>query len=82
MSILDEKMNAIIRSRQLLRSLLDRSATPKVPLVIREEAKSVLRHFPFSTDVYVSPDQPTKAELEAMKVLAKRCLLYKFEHEK
>ena len=46
MTLPDERYRALQRAEQLLEDLLDRSKTPGVPRWIREQARSVLRHFP------------------------------------
>jgi hypothetical protein len=46
MTLPDERYRAIIWARDLCRELLDPKQTPKVPKSIRQQAYSVLRHFP------------------------------------
>ena len=56
MSLFDEKVRAVKRARELMRSLLDPKKTPKVPKSIREEAYWTLKHFPADFDVTIRPD--------------------------
>ena len=51
MTIPHERTIAIHNTREFLRRLLDRSATPRVPKHIRQEAYWCLRHFPTSLDM-------------------------------
>lgn len=46
MTLPHERYYALRNARQFLLSLLDRSATPRVPLDIRRQARWVLKHFP------------------------------------
>ena len=41
-----ERFNSINFTREFLRSLLDPKLTPRVPLYIRQQASSMLRHYP------------------------------------
>lgn len=51
MTLNTERFRAINKARDLLRDLLDRSKTPRVPLAIRKEAYWVLKHFPWKMDI-------------------------------
>ena len=46
MTLPNERRNSINRARDFLRDLLDPKKTPRVPRSIRQEARSVLKHFP------------------------------------
>lgn len=51
MTLPDERMRAVHNTREFLRSLLDRKATPKVPQAVREQAYWCLRHYPANYDM-------------------------------
>lgn len=51
MTLPDERYRALINTRDFMRSLLDRLATPRVPLVIRRQARSCLKHYPWESDL-------------------------------
>jgi hypothetical protein len=51
MTLPHERSIALYNTREFLRRLLDRSATPKVPKHIRTEAYWALRHFPSDFDI-------------------------------
>lgn len=46
-----ERSNSLVRTREFLRRLLDRTLTPRVPKAIREQAYWCLRHFPADFDI-------------------------------
>ena len=46
MTLPDERYRALQQAEQFLEDLLDRAKTPGVPRKIREQARSVLRHYP------------------------------------
>lgn len=46
MTLPDERYRAIIWAKNLCEELLDPKKTPRVPKEIRQQAYSVLRHFP------------------------------------
>ena len=50
MSLPDEQAKAMVAARQFLVALCIPQKTPKVPKVIREEARCRLKHFPLSWD--------------------------------
>lgn len=46
MTVPVERTNAVINTETFLIDLLDPHKTPRVPSVIRERARSLLRHYP------------------------------------
>ncbi len=46
MTLPAERLNAIIKTREFLLSLLDPKKTPRVPKAVRKDAYYCLRHFP------------------------------------
>ena len=54
MTIPYERSIALHNTREFLRSLLDRSKTPKIPKAIREQAYWCLRHFPADFEVNIA----------------------------
>ena len=51
MTLPDERFRAVKYAREFLRDLLDPKKTPRVPRAIRLRALSVLRHYPWETDM-------------------------------
>ena len=47
MSLPDEKLRAMISSRQFLFDLLDPKKTPRVPKAVRKTAHRLCKHWPF-----------------------------------
>jgi hypothetical protein len=46
MTLPDERYNAIRSAKLLCEDLLDSTKTPRVPKLVRQRARQVLRHFP------------------------------------
>jgi len=51
MTLPDERYRAVLWAGRFLQSLCYSSETPRVPLKIRQEARSILRHFPGEWDM-------------------------------
>ena len=46
-----ERTRALIRTRELLKSLQDPGDTPRVPRWLRDEARVLLRHYPEDSSI-------------------------------
>lgn len=46
-----ERLNALLRTRDFLRDLLDPKKTPRVPRRIRLAARSCLKHYPHEFEI-------------------------------
>lgn len=46
MTLPDERYRAVLYAEQFLKDLLDPKKTPRVPKSIRQQAYSILRHYP------------------------------------
>lgn len=51
MSLPDEKIRAMISSRQFLFDLLDPKKTPRVPKAVRLQARRLCKHWPFPFEI-------------------------------
>lgn len=51
MTLPDERYRALQWARKFLYDLLDRSKTKRVPLEIRRQARSVVKHYPFEHEL-------------------------------
>lgn len=73
MTLPEERINAVRNTRRFLVSLLVPSETPRVPKAIREQARRLLKHYPWEGDigevlaetqyflgVEIDPKNPTK----------------------
>lgn len=47
----DERLRALKQGRKLLEELCDPGKTPRVPSIIRDRARSILRHYPYDIDL-------------------------------
>ena len=51
MTLPDERYRALKQSRKLLEELCDPGKTPRVPSIIRDRARTILRHYPMDMHV-------------------------------
>lgn len=51
MTLPDERYRAVRMARQFLQELLDSKKTPGVPKIVRQQANSILRHYPSDWDM-------------------------------
>jgi hypothetical protein len=51
MTLPDERYLAIKQSKKLLEELCDPGKTPRVPSLVRDRARTALRHFPNDFDI-------------------------------
>ena len=51
MTLPDERYRAIKQSKRLLEELCDPGKTPRVPSLVRDRARTLLRHFPSDYDL-------------------------------
>ena len=51
MTLPDERYRAVRAAERFMQDLLDPRKTPRVPKMIRDRARSVLRHYPSSYDL-------------------------------
>jgi len=73
MTVPVERTNAVIRTRNFLLDLLDPKKTPRVPRLIRQDAKNLLRHYPTEFDMSMIADREDGMEVAAfsMKIFGK-----------
>lgn len=51
MTLPDERYRAVVQTRRFLLDLCNPQHTPRVPKIIRETARSMLRHYPSDYDM-------------------------------
>lgn len=51
MTLPDERFRAVLRTREFLLNLCNPEHTPRIPKIIREEARWCLRHYPNHYDM-------------------------------
>mgnify|MGYP003347815050 CR=1 FL=1 len=54
MTLPDERYRAVQRTKQFLIDLCNRQRTPRVPKDIRQQANSLLRHYPSDYDMHLA----------------------------
>ena len=47
-----ERTYAVLRTREFLLSLLDPDKTPNIPTLLRQQARSLLKHYPNDFDMH------------------------------
>jgi len=52
-----ERTNAVTRTQKFLYDLLDPKKTPRVPLSVRKDARSLLRHYPSEFEMNMIADR-------------------------
>ncbi len=57
MTIPIERTNAVIRTEKFLLELLDPKKTPRVPRLIRQDARNLLSHYPSEFDMNMIADR-------------------------
>ena len=51
MTTAEDRYRAITQSRKMLEELCDPGKTPRVPSMVRDRARSILKHFPTDYDL-------------------------------
>lgn len=51
MTLPDERYRAVVQTRRFLLDLCNRQHTPRVPKLVRETARAMLRHYPSDWDM-------------------------------
>lgn len=57
MTMPDERYRALKQSKKLLEELCDPGRTPRVPSIVRERARGILRHYPSEFELDRIADQ-------------------------
>jgi hypothetical protein len=76
MTLPDERYNAVLRTRRFLLNLCNPQHTPRIPKLIRDEARSCLRHFPDTYEMQVAAEQAPGVFSEKMEDLHRMVLKY------
>jgi hypothetical protein len=51
MTLPDERFKAMKNGKKLIQDLCDPGLTPRVPSIVRERARSILRHYPMDYEI-------------------------------
>ena len=81
MTLPDERYNAVLRTRRLLLNLSNPQHTPKVPALVREEARYCLRHFPDTYDMQTASELAPSVFSEKIEDLHRMILKYEQDKE-
>ena len=80
MTLPDERYRAVRWAREFMYELIDPKKTPGIPKNIREQARSVLRHYPSTYDMSVAADAAPDVFQEQMEPVTR--LFRQYEENK
>jgi len=69
MTLPDERYRAVVQTRRFLLDLCNREHTPRVPKIVRETARSMLRHYPSDWDMQRAAETSPEVFAERMEDL-------------
>ena len=69
MTLPDERYRAVVQTRRFLLDLCNSEHTPRVPKLIRDTARSMLRHYPTQYDMEMVADKAPEIFQERMEPL-------------
>lgn len=80
MTLPDERYRAVVQTRRFLLDLCNPQHTPRVPKLIRETARSMLRHYPSDWDMNRASESAPDVFQERMEDLHRFLLKGKEEN--
>lgn len=80
MTLPDERYRAVIQTRRFLLDLCNSQHTPRVPKLIRETARSMLRHYPSDWDMTRAAEGAPDVFQERMEAVTR--LIKQYEQTK
>jgi hypothetical protein len=84
MTLPDERYRAVVQTRRFLLDLCNPQHTPRIPKIIREHARAMLRHYPSDWDMKRASDAAPDVfaeQMEAVTRLIKQYELSKADRE-
>ena len=69
MTLPDERYRAVIQTRRFLLDLCNSQHTPRVPKLVRETARSMLRHYPSDWEMQTAAREAPQVFAERMEPL-------------
>ena len=69
MTLPDERYRAVIQTRRFLLDLCNSEHTPRVPKLVRETARSMLRHYPSDWEMQTAAREAPQVFAERMEPL-------------
>jgi len=82
MTLPDERYRAVVQTRRFLLDLCNSEHTPRVPKLIRDTARSMLRHYPTQYDMEMIADKAPEIFQERMEPLYRMVKKYDMEKKK
>lgn len=79
MTLPDERYRAVVQTRRFLLDLCNSQHTPRVPKIIREHARAMLRHYPSDWDMTRAAEGSPDVFQEQMEAVTR---LFKSYEEK
>ena len=79
MTLPDERYRAVVQTRRFLFDLCNPEHTPKVPKLIRETARSMLRHYPSEYEMRQAAEGSPNIFQERMEPLYRMVKQYNME---
>ena len=76
MTLPDERYRAVVQTRRFLLDLCNSEHTPRVPKLVRETARAMLRHYPSDWDMQRTARMAPDVFAERMDDLHKMILRY------
>lgn len=81
MTLPDERYRAVLWASRFLQEIAyNRKKYPRLPVVVRQEAMSILRHFPFESDLKQASNKAPDIFQERMEPLYR--LVKQYEQDK
>ena len=82
MTLPDERYRAVIQTRRFLLDLCNAQHTPRVPKIIREHARAMLRHYPSDWDMTRAAEGAPDVFQERMEEVTRLIAQYEQSKEK
>lgn len=79
MTLPDERYRAVVQTRRFLYDLTNPNHTPRVPKIIREHARAMLRHYPSDWDMNMAAEASPHIFQERMEPLYRMVKSYDME---
>ncbi len=82
MTLPDERFRAVIQTKNFLQDLLDTKKTPRIPRRLREQAYSLLRHYPSYWDLERAGQAAPEVFQPQMEPVTRMFLQYQLNKQK
>jgi hypothetical protein len=79
MTLPDERYRAVIQTRRFLFDICNPEHTPRVPKLVRDTARSLLRHYPNEYDLRIASEGAPDVFQERMEPLYRMVKQYDME---